>query len=104
MEDIGALIARRVRDVRTAWFNAPRMSRPIAGSARCQRVERILRPTSNDSELLDELADVAPPQPFAAPLPDVTGPMLRRAKPPSLARSAVRVGPLQARYTAALCN
>jgi hypothetical protein len=31
--------------------------------------------TADDSVLLDELADVAPPQPLAAPLPDVTGPV-----------------------------
>ena len=29
--------------------------------------------TADDSELLDELADVAPPQPLAVLLPDVTG-------------------------------
>lgn len=60
--------------------------------------------TSDDSELLDELADVAPPQPLAALLPDVTGPMLRRAPVASSSAIGVRVGPLQARYSAALCN
>ncbi|GAB6986634.1 hypothetical protein JCM10369A_31580 [Nocardioides pyridinolyticus] len=72
-------------DVRPAWFNAPRKSRPdrrLASAvsewnAYCAPTTETL--TSDDSELLDELADVAPPQPLAALLPDATGPMLRRA-------------------------
>lgn len=33
-----------------------------------------------DAELLDELADVAPPRALAALPPDVTGPLLREAR------------------------
>lgn len=52
--------------------------------------------TADDSELLDELADVAPPQPLAALLPDVTGPMrsvfgpLQAVMPPRFASRARR--------------
>lgn len=40
-------------------------------------------PPADDAELLDEVADVAPPQALAARLPDVTTPLLRRSAPPA---------------------
>jgi hypothetical protein len=69
-----------------AWFNAPqdveayrRLAAAVSEwNAYCAPTMETL--TADDSELLDELADVAPPQPLAALLPDVTGPMLRRAR------------------------
>jgi hypothetical protein len=66
MDDKAALIARRVAMSAAAWFNAPRMSRPIAGSpwrsaSGTPTAPGRLRLTADDSELLDELADVAPP-------------------------------------------
>ena len=91
------------RDVRPAWFNAPRISRPgrrLAAAvsernAYCAPTMETL--TSDDSELLDELTSVAS-------LPDVTGPMLQRTRRQLSSAVAVRVGLLQAGYTAAVVS
>lgn len=64
MDDKAVLIAQRAAAV-SEWnvYRGPTMETLAA----------------DDSELLGELADVAP-QPLAALLPDVTGPILRQAR------------------------
>lgn len=85
MDDQAALIARRVAMAAAAWFNAPadveayrRLAAAVGEwNAYCAPTMESL---PEQDELLDELADVAPPQALAALLPDVTGPLLREAR------------------------
>lgn len=85
MDDQAALIARRVAMAAAAWFNAPQdveAYRRLAAAVGewngyCSPTMESL---PKDAELLDELADVTPPQALAALLPDVTGPLLREAR------------------------
>ncbi len=85
MDDKAALIARRVAMAAAAWFNAPqdvqayrRLAEAVAEwNDYCSPT---MESTPETAELLDELADISPPQVLAALLPDVTGPLLREAR------------------------
>ena len=86
MDDQAALIARRVAMAAAAWFNAPedveayRRLAAAVGEWNAYCAPTMEAPPADDDELLDELADVAPPQALAALLPDVTAPLLREAR------------------------
>ena len=85
MDDQAALIARRVAMAAAAWFNAPadveayRRLAAAVGEWNAYGAPTMESLPEQD-ELLDELADVAPPQALAALLPDLTGPLLREAR------------------------
>lgn len=112
MDDKAALIARRVAMSAAAWFNAPRMLRPIAGSPR-RPVSGT--PTAPDDGVTDgrrlRVARRAGRR-RAAAVPCRAAARRDRASccggpaaSSSAARTvAVRAGPLPACYTAALCN
>lgn len=82
MDDQAALIARRVAMAAAAWFHAPadveayrRLAEAVA------EWDAYVAPRLEDAdELLDELADAAPPQALAALMPDVTASLLREAR------------------------
>lgn len=75
MDDEAALIARRVAMAAAAWLNAPsdveayRRLAAAVGEWTAYCAPR-MDPEAGE-ELLDELADVAPPGPMAALMPDL---------------------------------
>jgi len=75
MDDEAALIARRVPMAAAAWLNAPsdveayRRLAVAVGEWNAYCAPR-MDPEAGE-ELLDELADVAPPEPLAALMPDL---------------------------------
>lgn len=75
MDDEASLIARRVAMAAAAWFNAAadvQAYRRLAAAVEDWNAYCAPRmdPEAGE-ELLDELADVAPPEPLAALMPDV---------------------------------
>ena len=85
MDDHAALIARRVALAAAAWFNAPadvEAYRRLAGTvgewnAYCSPV---LENGGDDDELLDDLADGAPPIPLGESLADLEAVLRRQAR------------------------
>jgi len=84
MDDEAALIARRVAMAAAAWFNAPadveayrRLAATVEGwNAYCApRMD----PEAGE-ELLDELADVVPPEPLAALMPGLAASLRASAR------------------------
>lgn len=84
MDDQAALIARRVALAAAAWFNAPadvevyrRLAAAVGeGNAYCAPE---LQDGSVD-ELLDDLADVAPPMPLGEGVADLEAVLRRQAR------------------------
>jgi hypothetical protein len=83
MDDQAALIARRVALAVAAWFNAPAASRPIADSPPRWGSGRLQRTAVEDGdvdELLDDLADVAPPMPLGEGVAELEAALRRQAR------------------------
>ena len=85
MDDQAALIARRVAMAAAAWFNAPadveayRRLAAAVGEWNAYSAPR-LDDAGDVDELLDDLADVAPPMPLGEGVADLEAVLRRQAR------------------------
>ncbi|MGK2876501.1 MAG: hypothetical protein ACSLEW_12825 [Nocardioides sp.] len=84
MDDQAALIARRVAMAAAAWFNAPadvEAYRRLAAAVGEWNAYSAPQLEAGDvDELLDDLADVAPPMPLGEGVADLEGVLRRQAR------------------------
>ncbi|MFC6044849.1 hypothetical protein ACFP8W_00105 [Nocardioides hankookensis] len=88
MDDQAALLARRVALAASAWLSAPtdidvyrRLVEAVGEwESYCGPVLEVDGASSSEEELLDELADVSPPQPLGVGMADLEARLRRQAR------------------------